>query len=266
MKFSIEGFQQQALVDFGLDAIDTIIIRWFADFTFGGKMKEIRHDEKSYWWLSYQYLIDELPIIGIENKENIGRRFKKYKEKGVMESHMVKSEGTRTYFRIKEDAWNYLNRLESRVRDDSKVESRDDSKVESYSSISDSSITDSIQSPSAPVALADPKPSKDPLYQAIFQAFIARNGDHFGNYGKEGKAIHRLIAKARDRSGENAPQLMEDMIKKFLELKSTGDHFWKSQPIVPSALDSLWDRVFEKFRKSETLIDPEVMRIIREVR
>ena len=39
MKYTIEGFSQQAAHELGLDALDLIILRWFVDFKDSGNMR-----------------------------------------------------------------------------------------------------------------------------------------------------------------------------------------------------------------------------------
>ena len=77
MKYTIEGFSQQLLIDKGLDCIDAVILRWYSDFQVSGKMTQIINKGKIYYWLKYDYVIQELPIIGIKNKESLYRRMKK---------------------------------------------------------------------------------------------------------------------------------------------------------------------------------------------
>jgi hypothetical protein len=103
----------------------------------------------------------------------------------------------------------------------------------------------------------------DPLYHAIEQAFLSQNGDRFTNYGKEGKAIHGIIAKAKARNPDDPGALVKAMMDALWRLKKSGDKFYAAQPFTPSTLNAsgIWDRVLETMR-TET-IDPEVLEIIR---
>ena len=135
MKYTIEGFSQQKLVEYGLDTIDALILRWFVDFQ--PKMMKIYNDEKDYCWVKYQAIIDDLPILGITNREIVARRFNKFIKCNIMEKLISKDGGVFIGFRL---TTNYLTLVDTPI--DSKVDTPIDSKVDTkYSSIKkDSSI------------------------------------------------------------------------------------------------------------------------------
>ena len=83
MKYTIEGFQQQALLDLELDGTDAIILRWFVDFKNTGKMEKKIIDNTEYFWIKYSYIIEQLPILGIK-QGMLQKRFKKYKDVKIM--------------------------------------------------------------------------------------------------------------------------------------------------------------------------------------
>lgn len=104
----------------------------------------------------------------------------------------------------------------------------------------------------------------DPLYHVVEQAFLSKNDGRFTNYGKEGKAIHGLMDKAKARMPDDPASLLSAMLDAFWRLK-TGDTsakgFWRGQPFLPSALSPLWDRVLETMR--DDVVDPAIMAIIK---
>ena len=110
------------------------------------------------------------------------------------------------------------------------------------------------------VANATPEKT-DPLYHRVEQAFLSKNGGVFDNYGKEGKAIHWLVAKARGRNPEDPAGLLHAMLNAFWKLK-TGDTkgFWRDEPFLPSSLSSRLARVLETMRNDE--VDPELLAIV----
>lgn len=97
-------------------------------------------------------------------------------------------------------------------------------------------------------AVAKVKPEPDPLYQAIFQSFIAKAGA-FTNYPKEAQAIKRIIKycdqHAPRYSDGDKIRLAELAITKYYELTQNGDRFWRGQPFTPSNLSApgIFDRV-----------------------
>lgn len=101
MKWTIEGFSQQGLLDLGLDTTDATILRWIVDFKDTGRMKKAIIKNEEYVWIHYQTLMNELPIIGITNTKSMGRRLKKMCDCKLLELQEQKtSSGTFTFYRI----------------------------------------------------------------------------------------------------------------------------------------------------------------------
>jgi hypothetical protein len=103
------------------------------------------------------------------------------------------------------------------------------------------------------------------LFKMIEAAFLSKNDDKFSNYGKEGKAINGLIAKAKARAPDGEAAFLVSMLDGFWKLKCSSDKFWHGQPFLPSALNAsgIWDRVLETMRNEEALADPVAMAVAR---
>ncbi|HUW39424.1 MAG TPA: hypothetical protein VMV90_00320 [Rectinemataceae bacterium] len=102
MKGDVFGFQQRKLVEFGLDLVDALILRWLADYIASGTMKSINRDGRAYYWVQYQKCLDDLLVIGIKDAWSLSKRFAELENAGVVEKHLVKAGGTYTYFRLNE--------------------------------------------------------------------------------------------------------------------------------------------------------------------
>ena len=63
MKYTISGFSQLAAVNFNLDSVDLHMLRWIVDFIDSNRMRCMTLDGEKYYWVSYQVLIDDLPIL-----------------------------------------------------------------------------------------------------------------------------------------------------------------------------------------------------------
>lgn len=77
-------------------------------------------------------------------------------------------------------------------------------------------------------------------------AFEKGYGSFLPDRDKEIDAVHKILHKAESRGDPGI--IIPKMMAKFLELKKTDNSkkgFWKYQPFLPSALVSLWDRVWE---------------------
>ena len=100
MKYTINGFSQKKLIECGLDLVDSMILRWFIDFKDTNKMKAKIIDDIPYYWIYYEKLIEDIPIIGIKNKEALFRRFKKMINAKILLHKVVRSGGVFSYFAL----------------------------------------------------------------------------------------------------------------------------------------------------------------------
>lgn len=105
MKHNIEGFDQKKLVELGIDARMAIVLRWFVDFA--PNMATVSEGEKTYLWVKYDYVCDELPIIA-SNKYAVKRIFDKFVEVGLMEFYLWKNKGNYSTYRLVPEVYNGL--------------------------------------------------------------------------------------------------------------------------------------------------------------
>jgi len=115
MKYTVLGFNQKILVEWGYDATDALLIRWIIDFYNTGKMKKVEVDGTRYFWILYKKVIADLPILGIK-KDAIADRMAKmsgqFKEKDskgntkgknkhkLFDFYLYKDDGNYTYYRF----------------------------------------------------------------------------------------------------------------------------------------------------------------------
>ena len=103
MKYSIEGFSQEKLVEQGLDCRDAVFLRWFVDFQATNQMKIHVEDSNIFYWIDHKTVIQELPILGRSTPDSVGKYIKHLIDKGVLEKHLVRrgqDKGTEVYYRI----------------------------------------------------------------------------------------------------------------------------------------------------------------------
>ncbi len=84
MKYTIEGFAQDKLLELQLDVLDALILRWFIDFAGTGNMKRLIHDHQIYYYVKYSGIISDLPVLGISSTKGIGKRFDRYVDKKLL--------------------------------------------------------------------------------------------------------------------------------------------------------------------------------------
>ena len=90
MLYTIRSINQKAIIDSGLgiDLVDSTIITWFNDFKGLHTTKvKLDKDGQAYYWISYSFIIDELPLLGLKSKDSIYRRIKKLVELKIIVPH-----------------------------------------------------------------------------------------------------------------------------------------------------------------------------------
>ncbi|MEG1255539.1 conserved phage C-terminal domain-containing protein [Clostridium sp.] len=99
MKYTIMGFRQEKLVELGLDVLDATILRYFIDFKEAKGMKVQIVDGRAYYWIRYDGVIKELPILKMK-KCTVQARFFKLRDAGVLTHQVIREGGTYSYFGI----------------------------------------------------------------------------------------------------------------------------------------------------------------------
>lgn len=111
MKHTIAGMQQTELLRLGLNHTDAEILGCAHDFFSSGKTFIKVEDNKVWFWLLYEKIIEDLPAIGIKSPKSIAAIFRKFIKAGVIEKKLVQGKdeymqhgkkytryGTFTYF------------------------------------------------------------------------------------------------------------------------------------------------------------------------
>lgn len=115
MKYTVFGFSQAKLIEFGLDVSDALLLRYFVDFQESGNMHEEKVNGKTYYWVNYKNIILDIPIIALK-KDSIYRRFIKMTKLGILEHATIKCKGTYSYYKL---GTNYINLIYSMNEDTS---------------------------------------------------------------------------------------------------------------------------------------------------
>ena len=103
MEYVVHGFSQEKAIELGLDDRDLLILRWFINFRDNGKMAtKIIKDDK-YYWIDYQGIIEDLPIMKIKNADSVYRRLKKMAKVRVLKHETVRAGGVFSYYTVGEN-------------------------------------------------------------------------------------------------------------------------------------------------------------------
>ena len=97
MKYTIM-INQVGIVKAGLhtktDMIDWAILDYLKDWYFSGYARKLSITEDSkhidYVWVNYSHLLQNMPIIGIKNKDALTKRFKKLRKLGLIKTFQTK--------------------------------------------------------------------------------------------------------------------------------------------------------------------------------
>lgn len=100
MKRTIEGFSQQSLLTLGLNSDHAILLRWFIDYRDSGLLSKRCFGGNEYHHVEYAFVLECLPILGISNREVIGRKLKKMVQASLFFQKADKRVGTYMYFRV----------------------------------------------------------------------------------------------------------------------------------------------------------------------
>lgn len=98
MKFNIEGFSQEKLIEFKLSYRDALVLRWFVDFA--PKMMSIEFNGQRYSWAKYQAILNDLPCLEITSTKTIQRIFDKFVECGIMDKIVTDDARHLTCFKL----------------------------------------------------------------------------------------------------------------------------------------------------------------------
>jgi len=99
LRYTIEGFSQPRLVELGLGATEALLLRWLVDFSSCRILPEyLNAAGQSLWYVAYETIARDLPILGIQHHEAIARRFGRLVEAGVLIHECVRDGGTFSYY------------------------------------------------------------------------------------------------------------------------------------------------------------------------
>ena len=124
MRYSIEGFSQEKLIKYDLDLKDVMLLRYFLDFINSDTMSKIIINNKPFYWLRYQKLQEDLPILGINNRLVLRRRLKKLEDKKILEHYHKLEGGSFSYYALGENFEELLYKKTEKKTDSTKKEDR----------------------------------------------------------------------------------------------------------------------------------------------
>ncbi|NFD28820.1 hypothetical protein EXN57_02135 [Clostridium botulinum] len=99
MKYTIHGFNQEKAIKFGLDNDDLLILRYFIDFKDSGAMISKILKDRTFYWIKYEAILEQLPILKLK-KDSVYRRLKKMCKSEILEHKTIKKNGTYSFYSV----------------------------------------------------------------------------------------------------------------------------------------------------------------------
>lgn len=197
MKYTINGFSQEKLIEHDIDLSASLILRVIADmYSSNSKAMEYKIiGNEKYMWCTYGYLFEQIPLIGTE--KTLIRKIDSLIEKGILKKKLLKErngkKGNYLYISLSE---NYFLLTEYDIKPTDKMSSGVGTNCPNKdSSISDSSIADSLaREAEQPQETKKPKETANTgmYYQEIRMLLSEYSSINYESIAKMGKPIQRI--------------------------------------------------------------------------
>ena len=91
MKYNICGYNQKALIKYGLDGNDALLLRTIMDIysSSSDTLEYLIINEDKYMWLTYSYLAEQIQILG--SVRTIKRKIDNFIEKDILKKVILSS-------------------------------------------------------------------------------------------------------------------------------------------------------------------------------
>lgn len=238
MKYTINGFSQGKLIEYGLDEKDSLLLRYLVDFKGSGKMRSKIVGQEEFYWLSYKGVIEEYPILNLK-EDSVYRRLKKLCDKKILKSITIREGGTYSFYNTGE---NYLSLIsdsnpsdlkkknntensKTKVKDDNKKPSEiNPSQSENNPNLSETNPNASEQNPTLSdlnpehnILLLDPstKSNLKDIYSRVVNELNIKTNSKFRASNKKTQSL--ISARLKEGySPEDFFMVIDNMCKKWL--------------------------------------------------
>ena len=92
------GFYQPRAVELGLCSDDLLVLRWFVDYAGTDKMRTLIIDNSIYYWVNYDTVLKELPILKVKKQTLYKKHFMNLCNANVLIHKQVKEGGNFSYY------------------------------------------------------------------------------------------------------------------------------------------------------------------------
>jgi len=208
VKYTILGFNQEKALELGFDVDDLLIIRWFVDFYSSSKMIKMNVGDKTYAWVNYSRVIEDIPILNMK-KDTLSRRMKKICETGIMKHETLKQGGTFSLYKLT-DKYNQLISTDKKTEGTDKKTEGTEKIPEGYGKNSQP-VTD--KNPEQNINLLNNNSIKDiNTYSTKEELLHPKNKDVEKNNKKE--SVNSVIAEYTENKD------LQDALHGFVEMRN----------------------------------------------
>lgn len=253
MKYTINGFSQAKLIEYGLDEKDSLLLRYLVDFKGSGKMRSRIVGQEEFYWLSYKGVIEEYPILNLK-EDSVYRRLKKLCDKRILKSITIREGGTYSFYNTGE---NYLSLISDSNPSDlnkkdntknSNKKTQDDNKnlseinpnvSEINPNISEQNPTFSDLNPEHNILLLNPSTNIH-IFSRVVEYLNEKTGSKFRSNNKK---TQRLI-KARVNEGykeEDFFRVIDTMCAKWLA-DSERQMYLRPETLFGNKFEGYWNQ------------------------
>lgn len=91
---------QRAIIEnsFSIDLVDAAIFDLIKDFAHSGKCKKSIEGAKIYYWVSWKFIVEQAPILGLKTRQSVYNRIEKLAANGLLERHPDNKAQSQSWF------------------------------------------------------------------------------------------------------------------------------------------------------------------------
>lgn len=283
MKKKLFGYTQSAMIELGLNLRDLAFIDWFVHWYSSRRMKMINVDDSGYYgWINREYVIEQIPMLGLTHVQSVTKMLCKLVDSGVLERVVVQSNegrGSNAFYRpsplvfdLKHDSDDgkpvdnsdqQPEKVAETPRPATQTGCPNTSIRETNTTIRENMSAEALDP--APPAIVSQQPEKNreiaPLKDttsAMWEAALTaiQPSDTWGDYGKERKHCGYLAKRSRGMLQQSPYESMEELIQavieEFRKLKRNAkqsDAYWSNAPYTPSSVMTRWPQIWHGLAK-----------------
>jgi len=229
MKLNIFNYGQEKLIEHGVSLHDALFLDWFSYWFASGTMETTTHEGEVFAWVSHQYVIEQLPILGITTAAGMKKFIRRLRDNGLLEATTIHNQdrrGQRAFYRPSALAYSLHvdNSRTTSVEKDVQGPAKDpEDSVQGPASNPEDAVSGSRQGPSY-----TPSVKNTPTIQYTSSS---SDCEHVENYelpsGRVVPATGRIVEKQKQRYGSAEVHRLLEAIATHCEETKRDPHYYR---------------------------------------